>query len=75
MTLDQMQQRDRRIGWLEARGDARTAAEQDELLSLISARDFLWRRLADQHARAIRRARELAAYAAQHKLPLDLEVA
>ncbi len=70
MTLDQIQQRDDRIAALEALGRARTRDQDHELGSLRTARDQFWRRLPQAHATALRRMRELEAYACQHRLPL-----
>lgn len=71
MTLDELQQRDRRIAALEAIPAARrTPAEQDELGALIARRDQHWRRLPEMLATARRRAADLEAYARQHRLPL-----
>ena len=70
MTLDQLQQRDARIAELEAIGRARSVEQQDELGRLQYARDCFWRRMPIAFATAQRRAAELAAYAAQHRLSL-----
>lgn len=71
MTLDQLQQRDARIAELEARGRARTPAEQEELGRLIYNRDCFWRRLPLAAATARRRLAELEAYARRHRLPIE----
>jgi 3-mercaptopyruvate sulfurtransferase SseA len=75
VTLDQLQRRDARIAELEARGRARTRAEDNELGRLTGARDQFWRRLADQRRRALNRAAELTAYARQHGLDLERDAA
>lgn len=70
MTADQLQRRDARIAALERLGDARTIADQDELLLLERRRDRQWRELAARIALTHRRAAELEAYAHQIGLPL-----
>ena len=71
MTADQLLQRDMRISELEGLGRDRSAAEQDELLFLIDARDAAWKRLAGRVISHRRKAAELAAYARQIGLPLE----
>lgn len=71
MTLDQLQRRDARIAMLEALGRDRTRTQDHEFGALVNARDHFWRRMGAQHARARRRAADLAAYARQHGLRLD----
>jgi hypothetical protein len=65
MTVDQLQRRDRRIAALEARGDARTIAEEDELQSLLNARHMHLRRLPTALRRTREKAAQLEAYARQ----------
>ena len=69
MTVGQLLQRDARIAALEALGDQRTIAEQDELLILERRRDRQWGELAHRIAQTQRRAAELEAYARQIGLP------
>lgn len=71
MTLDEAQRRDDAIAALEAKGRARTPAEQDELGRLVAARDQFWRRLGRQYAATRGKLAHLAALAAQAGLPLD----
>ena len=65
MTVSELQRRDRRISDLEAKGRARTPAEQDELGRLYDRRDQHWKRLPKMIARAKRKAASLEAYARQ----------
>lgn len=69
MTLDQLQQRDRRIAELEAIGSrCRSCDEDAELHRLQTIHDLQWRRLPEALARARRRAAELEAWGRQHNL-------
>jgi hypothetical protein len=74
MTLDELQNRDRRIAELEAiPKERRNGIEQDELGRLSIARDAHWRRLPEALAIARRKARDLETYARQWRLPLNQE--
>lgn len=70
MTLDQLEQRDRRIAELERLGRARNRTQDHEYGRLIAARDQHWRRLPASLARTRRKAAELDAYARQIGLAL-----
>lgn len=73
VTLDQLQQRDRRIDELTAIGrHARTRDEDHELGSLLNARDMYWRRLPNALAAARRKAANLEAYARQIGFRLEM---
>lgn len=65
MTVDELQQRDRRIETLEALGRARTREQDHELGQLWNRRDLHWRRLPERIAAHRARAAALEAYAAQ----------
>ncbi len=62
--IDRLRARDARIAELEARHDALTPAEADELIHLIDARDQCWRKLPARIARLQRAAADLSAYVA-----------
>jgi len=75
MTVSELERRDRRISELEAKGRARTQAEQDELGRLYDRRDQHWKRLPKMIARARRKAESLEGYARQIGFLFKEEVA
>lgn len=75
MTLDQLQSRDARIEELERIGRRRSREQDHEYARLINARDQHWHRLGDAIRKAKAKARDLEAYARQHRLPIESEAA
>ena len=63
--IDRLRARDARIAELEARHDALTPAEADELFYLVDARDQCWRKLPARIDRLRSAADDLSAYLAR----------